>query len=133
MAYHQAGAPPPQHHDGGDRAGAGKHENTQWDNADIFFSMLSWVSLAVSFICERRAQSMPIPINNRMITPAILNAGRVIPKSLKMSFPRAAKLHKTMRQVQVAGRAMRSRCFCSASAVMIKKWVQRRSDQPRLK
>src|SRR5437879_5012264 len=63
---------------------------------------------------------MSMPINSRITPPAILKAGKVIPKNLKISVPAPAKVHSTTKQVQAARRAMRRRCCWPAFAVMAK-------------
>jgi hypothetical protein len=56
-----------------------------------------------------------------MITPAILNAGNVIPKTLKTRLPVSANEVSTTKQVNAARRAAWRREGWSSSAVMVRK------------
>lgn len=53
-----------------------------------------------------------------MRPPAILKAGSVIPKSLKMRVPASEKRPRTRKQVQAAWRAIRRRFSSLSSAVI---------------
>src|SRR5438477_176747 len=59
-----------------------------------------------------------MPMSRRITPPAISNAGKVMPKNLKMSPPARAKELSTMKQVMAARLAMRRRRPVSAPAVM---------------
>ena len=81
----------------------------------------SLASLAVSLVAGRRACTMSIPIRSRMMPPAILNAGRVMPRISKTKVPAKAKAVSKRKQVQAARLAIRRRCWLVESAVMARK------------
>src|SRR5580700_386517 len=61
---------------------------------------------------------MSRPMRIRMIPPAILNAGRVMPNILKIKLPTRAKQQRTMAHVQAARRAICRRSEAGESSVM---------------
>ena len=67
----------------------------------------SAVSSLDSWVGERRASIMSMPMRRRMTPPAISKAGRVMPNMRKISLPAKAKVIRTMRQVRAPLRAMR--------------------------
>src|ERR1700732_4070949 len=78
----------------------------------------SWVSSGLTLVGDWRAWSMSSPMRMRMMPPAILKAGKVMPNILKIKLPTSAKEHSTIAQVQAARRAIWRRSDAGESAVM---------------
>src|ERR1700691_1640868 len=74
------------------------------------FSAPSCCSSAVAFVPDCLACSMSSPIPIRIIPPAILKAGSVMPNILKIRLPASANEHSTIAQVNAERRATPFRC-----------------------
>jgi len=84
------------------------------------FSAPSCCSSAVAFVPDCLAWSMSSPIPIRMMPPAILNAGSVMPNILKIRLPASANEHSTIAQVNAERRATARRSAAVESAVTAK-------------
>src|SRR5579863_4784481 len=84
------------------------------------FSAPSCCSSAVAFVPDCLACSMSSPIPIRIIPPAILNAGSVMPNILKIRLPASANEHKTIAQVIAERRATARRSDAGEFAVTAK-------------
>ena len=71
-------------------------------------AVASAVSSLNSWVGERLASIMSMPISSRITPPAISNAGNVMPNMRKISLPASAKVINTMKQVRAPRRAMRA-------------------------
>src|SRR5271154_4496751 len=81
------------------------------------FSAPSCCSSTVDFVPDCLACSMSSPIPIRMIPPAILKAGNVMPNILKTKLPATANEHNTIAQVNAERRATPRRSDGVESAV----------------
>src|ERR1700728_5326702 len=81
----------------------------------------SWVSACDSWVGERLASIMSMPMSMRMRPPAISNAGSLMPNSAKMNWPANANEINTMKHVRAAFQAIRRRRAGSTPLVMAMK------------